>query len=384
VKVAVAIVFASVSAPAAADPLRLRADALATSGAPAGLVTLEGDADAGRNMSAEAVVWTGGGTLGDDAHADVLVIALRARTADGKESVRVGRFVETLGALRPLQIDGLAARARLPYNVDAEAYAGIPVVPGITTSRAWDWATGARIGYRIGDSGSTGLAFAEQRDDGRLVSEEVAADAGASLGSHDDVAAKLAYDIANPGIAEATLVASDRHGALRSDIYASYRAASHLLPATSLFTVLGDTPAVRAGTTLTWRAAPRLEVTADLGVRRAEQDTSPTAIARARLFLDARGKSAVSCELRRDDGWTGARGAARIMLGGGLFTSTELELVIPDHNTGIGRAWPWALGAVGYDDGTWQSAIALEASASPTDRRRLDVLAQLSRRWGAK
>ena len=335
-------------------------------------------------MSAEAVVWTGGGALGDDAHADVLVIALRARSVDGRESVRLGRFIETLGALRPLQIDGAAGRVRLPYELDAEAYAGIPVLAGLSTSRAWDWATGARLARRIGDSGSVGLAFAEQRDDGRLASEEGAADGGASLGAHDDLAAKLAYDLANPGMAEATLVASDRRGALRSDLYASYRAASHLLPATSLFTVLGDTPAVRAGTTLTWRAAPRLEVAADVGVRRGEQETSPTAIARARLFLDARGKSALSAELRRDDGWTGARGAARIMLGRGVFASSELELVIPDHDTGIGRVWPWVLGAVGYDDGTWQSAIALEASSSPTDRRRLDVLAQLSRRWGAR
>ncbi len=366
---------------AGADPLRLRADALATTSAPAGLVTLEADGDAGPNVSAEAVVWSGGGALGDDAHADVLVIALRARTADGRESVRLGRFVETLGALRPLQIDGVAARVRLPYQLDAEAYAGIPVQPDLAVSRAWDWATGARIARHLGDLGSVGLAFAEQRDDGRLVSEEIAADAGASLGRADDVAAKLAYDLANPGIAEASLVASHRRRALRIDVYASDRQASHLLPATSLFSVLGDTPAVRAGTTLTWRAAPRLELAADLGARRAEQETSPTGVLRARLLLDALGKSAVSGELRRDDGWTGARGAARIALAGHLFASTELELVRPDH---VAQLWPWALGAIGWDDGTWQAAVALEVSASPQDRRRLDVLAQLSRRWGAR
>ncbi len=369
------------SSTASADPLRLRADALATTSAPAGLVTISADGDAGPNVSAEAVVWSGGGALGDDAHADVLVVALRARTADGRESVRLGRFVETLGALRPLQIDGLAARARLPYALDAEAYAGIPVQPDLTASRAWDWATGARLARRLGDMGSVGIAYAEQRDDGRLASEEVGVDAGASLGRADDVAAKLAYDLANPGIAEASLVASHRRRSLRFDLYASERAASHLLPATSLFSVLGDTPAVRAGMTLTWRAAPRLEVAADLGVRRAEQATSPTGLVRARLMLDALGKSALTAELRRDDGWTGARGAARIVLGGGVFASTELELVRPDH---VAQLWPWVLGAVGWDSGTWQAAVALEALASPEYSHRLDVLAQLSRRWGVR
>jgi hypothetical protein len=43
--------------------------------------------------------------------------------------------------------------------------------------------------------------------------------------------------------------------------------------------------------------------------------------------------------------------------------------------------WPWALVAISSTHGAWDAAIALEASASPQDRDRLDVLAQLSRRW---
>ena len=48
--------------------------------------------------------------------------------------------------------------------------------------------------------------------------------------------------------------------------------ASHLLPATSLFTVLGDLAALRVATTWTWHAAPRLDVSADVGVRRSDGD----------------------------------------------------------------------------------------------------------------
>ena len=393
-KAAIAIVICA-STRAIADPIQLRADALATTAAPAGLVTVAADGDAGPGLSAEAVVWTGAGTIGDTARADVLVIALRARTLDGRASTRIGRFVESLGALRPVQLDGAAARVVLPYRIEAEAFAGIPVVPvlpetqpfgSLTQGRAWDWITGGRLARRIGDFGSVGIAYAEQRGDGELVSEEVGVDGGASLGKRDDLGAKLAYDLANPGVAEASLTASHRFDALRVELYSSYRAASHLLPATSLFSVLGDMPAERAGTTVTWKAAPRLDVGGDLGVRYAAGDTAPEVVARAKLRLDDRGTSAITGELRRDgvgdDMWTGARCAARIALPRSLLVSTELELVVPDHDRGLGAVWPWTLVAFGWDDGTWHTAVAGEASASPTDRGRVDVLVQLGRRWG--
>ena len=385
-KVLIAVVMCA-SARAVADPIVLSANALATTAAPAGLVTVTADGEAGPGLTAEAVVWTGGQIVaGDNSHADVLVMAIRAHSADGRKLARVGRFVESLGALRPVQIDGASGRLLLPARFDVEAFTGVPVLPGFTTGRAWDWIAGGRVARRFGDSGSIGVAYAEQREDGRLASEEVGVDGGAALGKRDDLGAKLAYDLANPGIAEASLVASHRLRTLRVDLYTSYRAASHLLPATSLFSVLGDMPAERAGTTLTWRAAPRLDVGGELGVRYADGDTAPQVVVRAKLRLDDRGTSALSCELRRDgvgaDQWTGARGAARIALPRQLAASTELELVIPDHDRGFGAVWPWALASLGWDDGTWHAAIAGEASASPEDRRRVDVLVQLGRRWG--
>jgi len=383
---AIAVVFAP--AIAAADPFLLRADALATTAAPAGLVSLAATADPDPRLSAEAVVWTGGGTIGDTSPANVLVMAMRARTTDGRASARIGRFVESLGALRPVQIDGAAARVRLPYQLDVDSFAGIPVPIGVTTSRTWDWIAGGRVSRRIGDSGSFGVAYAEQRDDGSLAFEEVAVDGGASLGKRDDVAAKLAYDLANPGLAEVSMSVSHRAGALRVELYSSYRAASHLLPATSLFTVLGDAPAERAGTNLHWRAAPRLDVDTDVGVRSADDSIAPAVTVRARLKLDDRGASSLSGELRRDgvgdDTWTGARAAVRIALSKQLYTSGEAELVVPDRDRGLGRVWPWGLVALGWDDGTWSAAIAGEACSSPEELHRVDVLAQLGRRWGAR
>ena len=376
----------AVTSGAEADPLRLRADALSTTASPAGLLTLEASGDPGPGLSAEAVVWTG--SLAEESRGDVLVIALRAHTAGGRASVRVGRFVESLGALRPIHVDGAAVRVRLPLELAAETYAGMPVVPGLATARGWSWAVGGRMARSIGDAGSIGVAYAQQRDDGRLSSEEVGVDAGAALGRRDDLGAKLTYDLANPGLAEVAVTASHRSKTLRTELYVSHRAASHLLPATSLFSVLGDVPAERAGAVATWRCAPRLDLIADLGARRVDRDVAPEAVVRARLRLDDLGTSALTGELRRDgvgeDTWTGARGAARIALPHALALSTELELVIPDRDRGLGTAWPWGLAAVSWDDGTWQAAVALEASASPQDRRRVDVLGQLGRRWGSR
>ena len=301
-----------------------------------------------------------------------------------------------------------AAACACRIRFDVEAYAGIPVLPDLATSRAWDWVTGGRVSRRIGDWGSVGVAYMQERDDGELATEEVGVDGGAALGAHDDLAGKLAYDVANPGVAEATVTASDRHGALRSEVYATYIAASHILPATSLFTVLGDVPSVRVGTTLTWRAAPRLDVTGDIAVRRSDGDAidgpapvaqtaavdevgeviAPAIVLRATLRLDDRGSSALGAELRRDGagdaGWTGARATARLALPYALAASSELELVVPDHDRGLGRVWPWALVALSRSWGPWHAAIALEAQASPEDRSRLDVLAQLGRTWGTK
>jgi hypothetical protein len=376
----------AVCARADADPLRLRADALSTTSSPAGLLTLEADGAAGPGLSAEAVVWTGSASRTDEPHGDVLVMALRARTADGRASGRFGRFVESLGALRPVHVDGGAARVRLPRRFDAEAFAGIPVVPDLPANRSWDWVAGARISRRLGDGGSAGIAYAQQRTAGQLASEEVGLDGGLALGKRDDVAAKLAYDLANPGVAEATLSASHRKKSLRTEIYAAYRAASHLLPATSLFTVIGDVPSQRAGAVLTWYAAPRLVVTGDGGVRRSGDELAPDLVARARLSLDARGASLVGGELRRDglgmDQWTGVRGSLRVALPHALVAASELELVIPDHARGRGRVWPWGLASLGWDHAAWQAAIAVEASSSPRDHYRVDVIGQLARRFG--
>ena len=373
---------------ASADPLRLRADALATTASPAGLLVLDASGAAEPGLSAEAVVWVAGGqALDDRAHGDVLVMAIDAHSGDGARAAKLGRFVAMLGALRPVHVDGGALRLRLPRRFDVALAAGVPVLPGLTTHRAWDWLAGGRVARRLGDWGSAGVAYEQRRDAGQLVTEELGVDAGAAISRRDDLGARLAYDLANPGLAEVGLTASHRGAHVRTELYVVHRAASHLLPASSLFSVIGDVAAQRAGAVVTWAAAPRLDVIGDAGARRVDMDLGAELVLRARLKLDARGASAVSAELRRSGAgtkaWTGAHDKGRLALAGGFAVSTELELVRPDEPRGRGALWPWVLAAVSWDRGPWQAAVAVEASASPEYLRRVDALCQLSRRWGA-
>lgn len=384
--------------PADAKPLRLRADALATTASPAGLLVLETDSPTLENgtgtLSAEAVVWIAGSqTPGEDQAGDVLVITVEAREAKNRARARLGRFVSTLGALRATHIDGASVRLALPYSFEAEAIGGVPVMPGATMSRSFDWLAGGRVSRKFGFGGSLGVAYAQRRDAGQLADEEVGVDAGYAFNRRSDIGARLAYDIANPGISEVMVTSSLRDSSTKTEVYAIHRVASRLLPANSLFSVLGDVPSQRAGTLLTWKAAPRLDVIMDLGLRRiADSDESINDVgadvaARARLRLDDRGTSLLGCELRRggvgDGAWLGARGMARIKLSHDITFASEVELVRPDDER-RGSLWPWALVAASWQRGDWAAAIATEASSNAEYRYRVDVLAQLARKWGGK
>ncbi len=391
---AAALVAAGLAAPAAgAEPLRLRADALAGTPSPVGLLVLEGDGELDEWLTAEGLVWLGAGAgVGERAEpgtdGDALVMALRARGLGGRAEGRLGRMVVTSGALRPLHVDGVAGRVRLPHRIDAEAFAGVPIAPG-AESRSWDWVAGGRVGRRLGDWGGAGLALLERRDAGRLAVRELGLDGSAAIGRHD-VRGKVALDLIDGGLpaaALAELAAATRRGAVRGEVFTTYRSPSHLVPATSLFSVLGDVPSVHGGVRGTWRAAPRLDVGGDAGLRVLDGAVAEQVSARATLRLDDRGRGAVIAELRRagaeDGGWTGARVAGRVPLAGAWRLASELELVVPDEDRGRGRLWPWAMAAAAWSRGPWDAAVAIEASASAEERGRLDALCRVSRRWEA-
>jgi hypothetical protein len=387
-----------VATTAHADPLRLRADALATTASPAGLLVLEAGSptvsDARGKLTAEAVVWFGSmQTPGDERSGDVLVIAVDVRDAKNRARARVGRFVSTLGALRATHVDGGLLRMALPHGFQVETVGGVPVLPGLATSRQFDWLAGGRVSRKLGFGASAGIAYAQRRDAGQLATEELGLDAGYAFGKRADVGARFAYDLAGGGVSEVALTSSLRDESTRTELYAIHRVASRLLPANSLFSVLGDVPSQRAGTLLTWKAAPRLDVILDLGLRRIADvdshihDVGAEVATRARLRLDASGKSQLGAELRRggvgDAAWLGARGTARIALGHDVTLATELELVRPDDDR-RGSLWPWALVATSWRRGAWNAAIATEASTSAMYKYRVDILGQLTRTLGGQ
>jgi hypothetical protein len=416
---------------ASAEPLRLRADAVAQTQSPAGLIVMQGSDRARPWLDVEALVWAA--TAHDPA--DVLVLAAKLRDPEGRGELKLGRFVVSTGAIRPVQVDGASGIVRTPWGTTAEAFAGSAVVPRFA-ERPFEWVAGGRLAQSIvrsgtstgsmsgsptgGASASAGLSYMQRRSRGEVANEEVGADVAAVPVGWLDLAARGAYALASPGLAEALGSAAVRSGHWRLELFASYRSPSRILPATSLFSVLGDFPSETAGGTLRWGAAPRLDLLASGAAQRVGGELGGNGWVRALLRLDDDGAGSVGLELRRQQvstaRWTGIRALSVLPLGGGFRYSTELELVVPDSSsapgvsgvtgvTGVatgsgaagvlaapdraGRAaevvdsrfaWPWGLMALSWRSAKgWEVAGAIEASSRPAQRYEAIGLARVSR-----
>jgi hypothetical protein len=304
----------------------------------------------------------------------------------------VGRFLVATGAIRPVHLDGIDATARAPWGTSVQAFAGVPVLPHFA-ERHFDWLVGTRAAQTYKDMGALGLSYLHRRDAGRLADEEVGVDLAAvplEWLPGLDIAARLAYDLVYPGISDAHLSAAMRQRGWRVELYGRERSPSRMLPATSLFSALGDVPSREIGAVVLWRAAPRLDVSGSLAGAAVADEIHEDASLRATLRLDDRGAGAVVVEARRrggiDAGWTGLRAAGRYPISDGLATSAEVELVIPDSaddSRARGAVWPWALWALTWQPREqWEGAIAVEASASPEHAFELSGLVRIARRWG--
>lgn len=366
---------------AQAQPLRLRGDALAqTEGgsSPTGLVVLQGEDSTQRWVSAEGLVWAGTTPL----KGDVLVLAVRVREPHGYAEGRVGRFVLTTGAVHPVQIDGAHVIARAPWGSSVEAFGGLPVVPRFG-SRTYDWMVGGRVAETVADTATLGLSYVQRREDGDISDNEIGADLAVATARWLDLAAFGAYDLTSPGLAEARASAAVRWLDFRFEVFGSQMSPGRLLPATSLFSVLGDMPSETLGATIRWRAAPRLDLLASGAGQDVAGGAGANAWVRSTLKLDDRGQGSLGLEVRRVDlpmtEWTGVRAVASVPLGAAFRYATELEIVAPDHPDGRGSAWPWALTALTWRaPGGWEIAGALEASSTPLHRYEADALVRLS------
>jgi hypothetical protein len=371
---------------ATAQAYRLRADALASLQPPAGLVVLDGSGDPATWAHAQAVVWTGAeASPGDDSGpGDALVAVVDLRDPGGRGDVRVGRFVVSTGAVRPVHVDGASGRARLPAGFGLELFGGLPVVPSFG-ARAYDWLAGGRVSQRPSDAIVTGISYLHERDHGRRSDEEIGVDVGATPMPWLDLASVASWDLLSPGIAEARLSASARSDAVGVEAFAIRRSPARILPATSIWSALGDVPSDQLGLDAIWHAFPRLDLGVSPSVRVVDR-AGLDATARAVLRLDDAGAGAIVVEARRVDAdgtaWSGARTALRFPLVAALFGSLELEATFPDEPRGRGVVWPWGLVALAWRPAeTWEAAAAVEASASPDEVRNVTALARLSTRF---
>jgi len=368
--------------PGHADPLRLRADAIADTSSPAGLVILQGEDRVKPWIDAEALVWAG---AKPSLAGDVLVLAIRLKAPRGWAEVRGGRFILATGAIRPVQIDGAVLTLRAPWGSAIESFGGAPVVP-MFAARPYDWLAGGRVSQKLGTRVIVGASYVQRREGGEISDHEIGADAALAPARWLDIAGSGAYDLTNPGIADARVSAASRVGALRFELFASDRSPGRLLPATSLFSVLGDFPSQMVGGTVKWIAAPRLDVLASGAGQDVGASLGWNGFLRTTLRLDDRADGTLGLELRRVDvstaEWTGFRGVTSQPLWRALRVSSEIEVVVPDHPEGRGIAWPWGLLAIAWKSRTgWETAGAIEAAATPLHRYETNALVRLSRSW---
>jgi hypothetical protein len=370
---------------ASGQPLRLRSDAIAETQSPTGLVVLQGEDSARPWIDVEGLVWAG---AKPSLTGDVLVLAVRLKEPHGYGEVRAGRFVVATGAVRPVQIDGAEAIARAPWGSMVETFGGLPVVPRFG-ARAYDWLVGTRVAQSVASRATLGVSYVQRREDGEISDEEVGADFATAPVRWLDVAARGSYDLTTPGMADALLSAAIRVDDWRFELFAGDRSPSRLLPATSLFSALGDFPSQIVGGTVKWRAAPRLDLLASGAGQDVGGALGGNGWLRATLRLDDRGDGNMGLELRREDvstaQWSGVRAICAQPLGHGFRYSTELEIVVPDHPDGRGAAWPWGLMALSWRSrNAWEIAGALEASSTPQHRYETDALVRVAYLFGGQ
>lgn len=375
-----------------AEPLRLRGDALVQTRSPVGLLVLRGEDRQRPWLDLETVTWLGAvgpsqpGTQGLPgevaATGDVLTLSVRARDAATGSELRVGRMIVSTGAVRPVHLDGARGLARVFGGTTVEAFGGVPVV------RRFDYddfafAAGGRVGQAIGDVASFGGAYAVRRRASQRDDEEVGADVALTPAPWLTAAGRAAFDVLTRGPTDALASVGVQKDEVRGELFTTHRSPGRLLPATSLFSVLGDFAATSTGGTARWRAFPRLELVATGSVQVQGGEVGGQGLGRATLALDDDWAGSVGIEARRVDfggaRWLGGRAVGAFPLGAALRLSTELELVRPDAPRGRGALWPWVLGAVAWRSAAgWEVAAAVEASARPEYQGTLHALARIS------
>lgn len=355
---------------------RLAGNALAIAGEPSGVLALSGSARESDVVFASALLWVDA----EKGQLDALVATVEVRSEGGRAAARFGRMLLAPGALVPVHFDGVTGVVRLDSGTSAELFLGAPVVPAFA-HRGGDWLVGARAAQRFGSYGHLGLAIQHRTDDGAVSDQELAVDALFVPLDRIDIAVRAAWDIASRGFRIAGASGGVTLGDWRWAVTAQHRSPARSLPATSLFSVLGDTANNLVGVTVDWQAAPRLDLSSTAGMRHVGGWGEDLRLA-ATLRLDDGGPGALGVVVTHagtpDAAWSGVRAWLRVPVVARWVVSSEAELA----RTQDGEVWPWALLALTWSLSTsWEIAGAVEASVTPSYERAVLGIARVGYRW---
>lgn len=332
-------------------------------------------------VDADAVVFMGAAQTG--ARGDVLTVNLGFREPHGYGQARVGRFVLSTGAVRPVQIDGASVLARAPTGSTLEVFGGLPVVPEFGP-RPFDWLAGARAGQWLFDQRvGAGVSYVQRRGDGELATEEMGADLSLVPVPWLSVNALGSWDVLQDGLAEARVAADAHVERSHVQLFASRRVAARLLPATSLFSVISGAPSSELGFDGMWNAFPRLDLGGTAALEALDQRLGYRfALRKTMRFADEDGGQLGSELTRRKlgrDGWTGVNIHVELPLSRQLRGHAGVEVVAADHPSDRGALWPWTRLGASYALGpAWSFSAAISARATPQYRSEVYALLRVS------
>lgn len=351
-----------------------------------GLLILRSGYRSSRLVDADSLVFVGAGE--NDLRGDVLTMNVGVREPHGWGQARLGRFLLSTGAVRPVHLDGATVHARAPFGTSLELFGGAPVVRELGP-RSFDWVAGGRLSQRaLQDRLGAGVSYLQRRDGGELALQELGADLSLQPLPWLAISALGAWSLLSAGLAEARLNALARAERGQWELHLSRRVAARLLPATSLFSVISRAPSSELGTAVSYQLYPRLNAAAQAALEGLDSRWGYRFVLRSTLKLTAANGGKLSAELSRRKLAREGYSAGLVQLelppsAAGIVAHGSFELVASDHPDGRGVVWPWArAGASCPLASAWLLSAALGWRASPEYKSDLYALVRVT--WSAQ
>ncbi len=231
--------------------------------------------------------------------ADIGLLYFQARK--GGLHVRIGRQHLVQGVDRMEMIDGIDVAYHTDFGLSASAAAGYLTRAELKDSRA-DWATSARLAYRLGMPGEVGVSWEQKRLNGAIASQDVGVDAFYVI-KDVRLVGYAAYAPEEQRLFEARLAASlPVTKTVLMTVDALRVAPDLLIPRTSIFSVFSDESHDAIGGDVQWDPSPYYSLGGEGHWLRTNDDSlGYTATLRATTYREPSHRSAVGLEGRRVD-----------------------------------------------------------------------------------